>query len=158
MSGEVFLADEGAADREQRFVDVCAAVVAPGDAAVVVQPGERPLDDPPLGPQAGAVLGVALGDLRRDPAGTQLGAMASGVVSSVGQQRLGAKLAVRSDGRDAIDERANSERCKVGEEMTSPRREQGASRVLPAMALLGEVKLSEQKVEDVVEDAVFFGK
>ena len=109
MSGDVLLADEGAADREERFVDVGAPVVAAGKAAVVVQPGEGALHDPALGSEPGAVLagalgGTALGDLGHDSAGAQLGAVTLGVIRTVGEQRLRTELAVRADGRDAVDE------------------------------------------------------
>ncbi len=40
------MADEGAADREEGFVDVGASVVATVQAAVLVQPGDRALDYP----------------------------------------------------------------------------------------------------------------
>lgn len=42
------------------------------------------------------MVGVALGDLRGDPAGAQLGAVTARVIRAVGEQRLGAKLAVRA--------------------------------------------------------------
>ena len=109
MSGDVLLADEGAADREERFVDVGAPVVAAGEAAVVVQPGEGALHDPALGSEPGAVLagalgGTALGDLGHDSAGAQLGTVTLGVIRTVGEQRLRAELAVGADRRDAVDE------------------------------------------------------
>lgn len=74
-------------------MDVGAAVIAAREAAVVVQPGEGALDDPALRPKPGPVLGVALGDLRRDPTVTQLGAMAAAVVGAVGEQHLRSELA-----------------------------------------------------------------
>jgi hypothetical protein len=65
---EVLVADECAADRQKRFVDVGAAVVAAREAAVVVQPREGALDDPALRAKTRAVGGAALGDLRCDAA------------------------------------------------------------------------------------------
>ena len=62
------MADQCAADRHECFVDVGAAVIAARESAMIVQPGERALDHPSLGAQAGAVRGLALGDLRRDGA------------------------------------------------------------------------------------------
>jgi hypothetical protein len=41
-------ADEAAADREERFVDVVAAFVADAQPSVLVQPSEGALDDPAL--------------------------------------------------------------------------------------------------------------
>jgi hypothetical protein len=38
-------ADQAAADREEGFVDVVAAFVADAEAPVLVEPGDRPLDD-----------------------------------------------------------------------------------------------------------------
>ena len=85
-------------------MDVGAAVVAAREAAVVVQPGEGALYDPALRPEPGPVLGVALGDLRGDPARPEFGAVAAAVVGTVGEQHLGAELAVRADGSDAINQ------------------------------------------------------
>ena len=39
-------ADQAAADREKRFVDVVAALVADAQAPVLVQPGDRALNNP----------------------------------------------------------------------------------------------------------------
>jgi hypothetical protein len=62
----VFVADEGAVDGEEGFVDVVAAVVATLQAPVGVQPVDRSLDDPAFFAQAGAVTGAAFGDLGCD--------------------------------------------------------------------------------------------
>lgn len=88
-------------------MDVGAAVIAAREPSVVVQPGEGALDYPALASKPRAVIGVALGDLGGDAPRPQLRAMAAAVVGAVGQQRLGAKLAVRADRRDTVD--------KVGE-------------------------------------------
>jgi hypothetical protein len=61
-------ADEAAADREERFVDVVAAFVADAQAAVLVQPGDRALDDPALLAEPGAVRRLGSGDPRLDAA------------------------------------------------------------------------------------------
>jgi hypothetical protein len=37
-------ADEGAAEGDESFVDVCAPLVADGEAAEAVEPGQRALD------------------------------------------------------------------------------------------------------------------
>ena len=52
---EEFEADEAAGDLEEGFVDVGAAFVTDAQAAVLVQPGDRALDDPPLFAEAGSV-------------------------------------------------------------------------------------------------------
>ena len=49
-------------------MDVVAAVVADEEALVVVQPGEGALDDPAGAAEAGAVFGLAPGDLGADAA------------------------------------------------------------------------------------------
>ncbi|AOR29883.1 hypothetical protein BFF78_01225 [Streptomyces fodineus] len=51
-------ADQRAAEAEQSFMDVVAYLPADVQAAKVVQEREGTLDDPPLGGQARAVLGV----------------------------------------------------------------------------------------------------
>ena len=109
MSGELLLADEGAADREECFVDVGATVVAAREAAVVVQPGDAAFDDPALDSEPGAVFGgllgaAALGDPRRDAASAQFATVACRVVGAVGQQRLGAEAAVGANRWDTVDE------------------------------------------------------
>ena len=48
-------ADEAAADREEGFVDVVAAFVADAQSAVLMQPGDRALDDPALVAEPGTV-------------------------------------------------------------------------------------------------------
>src|SRR6266536_2892391 len=45
---EEFEADQAAADREEGLVDVVAAFVADPQPSVLVQPGDRALDDPAL--------------------------------------------------------------------------------------------------------------
>jgi hypothetical protein len=82
-------ADEAAAERDEGFVDVVAAVVSDEQPLEVVEPGEGALDDPASTAQAGAVLCLAAGDLRRDPALAQLSAVAVVVVAAVGGDPLG---------------------------------------------------------------------
>jgi hypothetical protein len=54
-------ADEAAADCEEGFVDLVAAVVADEQSFEFVQPGEGALDDPAGAAEAGAVFGLAAG-------------------------------------------------------------------------------------------------
>ena len=49
-------------------MDVGAAVVADEQPFELVEPGEGALDDPAVAAETGAVLGLAVGDLRFDPA------------------------------------------------------------------------------------------
>ena len=62
------MADEAAAEREEGFVDVCAAVVADEQSLELVEPGEGAFDDPAVAAEPGAVLGLTPSDLRSDPA------------------------------------------------------------------------------------------
>jgi len=48
-------------------VDLVAAIVADEQSLEVMQPSEGALDDPTGATEPGAVLGLAAGDLRRDP-------------------------------------------------------------------------------------------
>jgi hypothetical protein len=65
-------ADQAAADREERFVNVVATFVADSEASVLMQPGDRALDDPALFAEPGAVRRLGSGDLRLDAAAAQL--------------------------------------------------------------------------------------
>ena len=128
MSGELLVADEGAADREECFVDVGAPVVAAGEAALVVQPGDGAFDHPALGSQAGAVFGgmlgaAALGDPWRDATRPERCAVSAAVVGAVGQQRLGAEAVVRADRRDTVDELE-----QLGDVVAVPRRQRDRER------------------------------
>ena len=62
------MADEAAAECEECFVDLVAAVVADEQPFELVEPGKGALHDPAVAAEPGAVLGVAPGDLRFDPA------------------------------------------------------------------------------------------
>ncbi len=89
----MFVADEGAADGEEGFVDVVAAVVAAIQAAVGVQPGDRALHHPAFPAEAGAVAGAALGDPGCDATLFECLAVLAAVVGTVGEQRLRPELA-----------------------------------------------------------------
>ena len=82
-------ADEAAAEREERFVDLVPAVVADEQSLEVVQPGEGALDDPAVAAEPGAVLGLAAGDLGLDPALAEEPAVLVVVVAAVGGERVG---------------------------------------------------------------------
>ena len=64
-------------------MDVGAAVVADEQSFELVQPGEGPFDHPAVAAKAGAVLGVAAGDLGFDAALAELAAAARIVVGAV---------------------------------------------------------------------------
>ena len=91
-------------------MDVGTAVIAHAEATVaVVQPAEAALDGPALGAQPGAMLGGVVGrsaarDLRCDPAGAQLGLVMFAVVRAVCVELGRAKLAVRADRRNLVDQ------------------------------------------------------
>jgi hypothetical protein len=102
------VADEAAAKREERFVDVVAAVVADEQSLELVQPGEGALDDPAVTAEPGAVRGLAAGDLRFDPALTELAAMTVVVVAAVCGDAVGSSARpadLAAHRRGAIDER-----------------------------------------------------
>ena len=68
-------------------MDVIAAFVADSQPPVLVQPGDRALDDPALRPEPRAVVALRPSDLRPDVPATQLGAPFARVVCAVAVQR-----------------------------------------------------------------------
>lgn len=88
-------------------MDVGAAFVADAEASVLVEPGDRALDDPAFFAQAGSVLGALLGDGCADAAGSKPALVAARLVGAIAQQSLGAATgtaAFAAYGRDGIDE------------------------------------------------------
>src|SRR6266542_6046036 len=72
-----------------------------------MEPGEGALDDPAVAAEAGAVLGLAAGDLRDDAALAELAAVAVVVVTAVGADPLGSLPGPTDPAphrRDAVDE------------------------------------------------------
>ena len=67
-------------------MDVVAAVGADEESATVMEPGEGALDDPAVGAEAGAVLGLAAGDHGFDAAAPDEAAVLVVVVAAVGDQ------------------------------------------------------------------------
>ncbi len=65
-------------------MDVVAAVVADEESFELVEPGEGALDDPAVAAEAGAVFGLAPGDLGPDPELAELAAVLVVVVAAVG--------------------------------------------------------------------------
>lgn len=89
-------------------MDLVAAVVADEQAFVVVQPGEGAFDDPADAAEAGAVLGLAAGDLRLDVARAEFAAVLVVVVAAISGDAVGpsarpADLAAHR--RHALDQR-----------------------------------------------------
>ena len=85
-----------------------AAVVADEQPLELVQPSEGALDDPAVAAEPGAVLGLAAGDLRSDPALAELAAMGGVVVAAVGGQafRATARPAdLAAHGRHTVEQR-----------------------------------------------------
>ena len=70
-------------------MDVVAAVVADVQPFELVEPGEGALDDPALTADARAVLGLAAGDLRFDPALPEQAPVLVVVVAAVGRDPVG---------------------------------------------------------------------
>ena len=89
-------------------MDVGAAVVADEQSFELVQPGEGALDDPAVAPDAGAVVGLATGDLGGDPALAELAPLRLVVVGAVGGDPVWPSTRPTDPAayrRDAIDER-----------------------------------------------------
>ena len=89
-------------------MDVVAAVVADEETFELVEPGEGALDDPAVAAEAGAVLGLAAGDLRGDPELAELAAVFVVVVAAVGGDPVGSAAwpaGLAADGWDPLDER-----------------------------------------------------
>ena len=89
-------------------MDVVTAVVADEQPLEVVKVGEGTFDHPTVAAQAGAVPGVAAGDLWCDAAPAQLAAVAGRVVAAVGGDPVGAATRpadLAPDGRDAVEQR-----------------------------------------------------
>jgi len=89
-------------------VDLVAAVGADEEPASVVQPGEGALDDPALLAEPRAVLGLAAGDDRLDPALPDQAAVLVVVVAAVGEQRprfLTRPADAPVHGRHAVEQR-----------------------------------------------------
>ena len=66
-----------------------AAVGAKQQPAAVVEPGEGALDDPADATEAGAVFGLATGDLGLDPSGAELAPVLVVVVAAIGDDAVG---------------------------------------------------------------------
>ena len=89
-------------------MDVGAAFVAHAQSSVLVEPGDRALDDPALLAEPGAVRLLRSRDRGANPAGAQFLAVAAGVVGAVAEQpswppTRAATLAVHR--RDRINQR-----------------------------------------------------
>ena len=70
-------------------MDLVAAVVADEQPFELVQPGEGAFDDPAVAAKSGPVAGVAAGDLRGDPALTELATVFVVVIAAVGANPFG---------------------------------------------------------------------
>jgi hypothetical protein len=79
------VADEAAAEREEGFVDLVAAVVADEQPFEVVQPGERALDNPACASESRSVLGLTTSDLGGDAASAEFAPVLVVVVAAVGR-------------------------------------------------------------------------
>src|SRR6266508_2909460 len=79
-------AEEAARDREEGLVDVGSSFVAKAQTTLLVQPGDRTLDDPAFSPEPGAVRALGPSDLRLDPAPPELAASRARVVGAVAEE------------------------------------------------------------------------
>lgn len=89
-------------------MDHRASLVANGEPSEAVEPGERPLDDPPRPPEAAAVAGVASGQDRHNATCPELTPVALRVVAPVALETIRSSswaAAAAAQGRDGVDER-----------------------------------------------------
>ncbi|MDQ0605181.1 hypothetical protein QF037_009526 [Streptomyces canus] len=96
-------ADDGAAEGDERVVDVVADLPADAQAAEPVQQRDRSFHDPAVHAQAGAVPGAAPGEVRGDLEPADLVPVDLVVIAAVGVQVLGAAqwpAALAADRRD----------------------------------------------------------
>ena len=77
------MADENAAQFQERLVDIRATFITKPKPSVLMQPTDRPLDDPAEDRQSTAVTGVPFGQDRFDPSRPQPTATRVGVVGRV---------------------------------------------------------------------------
>lgn len=85
-SSEVTRADQSAAQRKERLMDVSPTLIADLEAPEAVEPGERPLHHPAIPSQPFARFDAAARDAGDDAAGAQCSAAAREVVGLVGMQ------------------------------------------------------------------------
>jgi hypothetical protein len=89
-------------------VHLGAAVVADEQSLELMEPGEGALDDPAVAAEPGTVLGLAPGDLRGDPASSELTPTSVIVVAAVSADTVGPAAGpanVAAHRRHAVDER-----------------------------------------------------
>ena len=89
-------------------MDLVTAVVADEQPFELVEPGEGAFDDPAVAAEPGAVLGLAAGDLRGDPASAQLTAVLVVVIATICRDSVGPSPRpsdLAPDGRHTVDER-----------------------------------------------------
>lgn len=89
-------------------MDVVAALVADAQPPVLVQPGDRALDDPALRPEAGSVFTLRPGDPRLDATAAQLAAAFARMVGAIAVETPRSAprtAATTAHGRDRVDER-----------------------------------------------------
>src|ERR671935_195092 len=99
--------DEGAAEMEERLMDVGPALVADREPTVLGQPSQRPLDDPAMPSQALAALDALAGNAHLDVAPPQGLATARNVVGLVRVQLVRAcagPSAAALDGGNAVQQ------------------------------------------------------
>jgi hypothetical protein len=102
------VADDAAAECEEGFVDVGAAVVADEQPFELVQPGEGALDHPAVAAETGAMLCLAPGDLWPDPASSELAPLWPMVVGAIGGDSIGPSTRpadLAAHGRHTLDQR-----------------------------------------------------
>lgn len=89
QSPELPVGDEAAGEFEKGFMHVGPAFPANSQAPEAVQPGKRPLDQPPVGAQTTAVPGTASSDRRDEATSSGLITVDVMVIAAVREQRVG---------------------------------------------------------------------
>lgn len=100
-------ADHVAARREERLVRVGAAFETDPQSAELMQPAQRPFDDPAVLAQSAAVFGVAMGNHRGNPTRPQGHPMIVRVVCPIGVEQFRVASGtprLTADRRNRIDE------------------------------------------------------
>jgi len=105
---QTFPAHEGATERKERLMDVRPPFVSDAQPAVLMQPRQRPFDDPPVYTQPAAVFGASLRKNGLDASTAKELPVRFGIIRSIPLHRVGLVAGVASasrDSRNRIDQR-----------------------------------------------------
>jgi hypothetical protein len=105
---ELLEADQAAGDRDERLVDVSPALIAEPKPPVLMEPGERALNDPALATEARAVRASLSGDDGFDVMRAKPRFCGPGLIAAVAEQRGGSPFGtttLSANRRDRLDQR-----------------------------------------------------